>query len=203
MHLTRGDRVGVVFETERAIPSDGTSRSRDRLSRWVCVALAGTCVWGVIGAPAWAEHEVDHRFDVSGTVRAADGAPRPNLKVMVSHPRTNLSETVLTDSSGRYSVRLHLHDRDAGDPVTVVAGDDEKTIKAEFDPKDHHTPRVVTVDFGPAVQVSDDRSSSVWWYGVGGAALAGGVAYWRLRAKRARHTAKPGRSRRRKGKSDA
>lgn len=190
-----------MAETEWAIPSGGNSRStRDRLSRWTCVALAGTC-WLVMGAPAWAEHEVDHRFDVSGAVRAGDGAPRPGIKVVVEHPRTNLKETVLTDNSGRYAVRLHLHDKDAGDPVTVTAGDETKTVKAEYDPKDHHTPRVVTVDFGPVVQRSDDQSL-MWWYGVGGVALAGSVIYW-LRTKRSRRVAKAGRSARRKTKSNA
>jgi hypothetical protein len=155
-----------------------------------------------MGAPAWATHEVEHRFEVTGTVRAADGAPRSNLKVVVSHPRSNLSETVLTDSGGGYSVLLHLHDKDAGDPVTVTAGDETTTIKADYDPKDHHTRRLVNVDFGPTVQRSDDRLM-MWWYGVGGAALAGSVIYWRLRAKRSRRTAKASRSTRRKAKSHA
>jgi hypothetical protein len=156
-----------------------------------------------MAVPAWATHEVDHRFVVSGTVRTADGTPRPNLKVVAAHPRSNLSETSLTDSSGRYSVLLHLHDKDAGDPVTVTAGDETKTITAGFDPKDHSTPRLATVNFGLEHVASDDRSGSsmVWWYGVGGAALAGSVIYWRLRAKR--RPMKPGRSGRRKARSHA
>jgi hypothetical protein len=153
-------------------------------------------------APAWAEHEVDHRFDISGTVRTADGAPRPGLKVVVEHPRNNLKETVLTDNGGRYSVRLHLHDKDAGDPIVVTAGEEAKTVKADFNPQDHHTPRVVTVDFGPVVQRSNDQSM-MWWYGVGGVALVGSVIYWRLHTKRSRRTAKPSRSARRKAKSHA
>lgn len=158
-----------------------------------------------MGAPAWATHEVDHRFVVSGTVRTADGAPRANVKVVVAHPRGNLSETALTDSGGRYSVLLHLHDKDAGDPVTVTAEDETKTIQADYEPKDHDTPRLATVDFGPELPAADNRSSSsmVWWYGVGGAALAGGVIYWRLRAQRSRRAVKPGRSGRRKTKSHA
>ena len=201
-------RLGVVnglvlcLRLRGAIPSSEQSRSPDGLSRWVCVVLASSCGWLVMGVPAWATHEVNHRFEVTGTVRAADGAPRPNIKVVVSHPRSNLSETALTDRGGRYSVLLHLHDKDAGDPVTVAAGDETTTIKADYDPKDHHTRRLVTVDFGPTVQRSDDRSMT-WWYGVGGAAVIGGVIYWRLRAKRSRRSGKPGRSARRKAKSHA
>jgi hypothetical protein len=156
----------------------------------------------VTAAPAWATHEVDHRFEVTGTVHAADGTPRPNLKVVVSHPRSNLSESALTDSGGRYLVLLHLHDKDAGDPVTVTAGDETTTIKADFDPKDHRKRRLVTVDFGPTIQPSNDQST-LWWYGIGGVALAGSVIYWRLRAKRSRRSAKPGRPARRKTKSHA
>lgn len=165
----------------------------------MCVAVASAL--GTV-APAWAEHEVDHRFDVSGTVRAADGAPSSGVKVVVEHPRTNLKESVLTDGRGRYSVRLHLHDKDAGDPVTVTAGEEMKTVKADFDPKDHRTPRVVTVDFGPVVPGAGDRSI-MWWYGAGGAVLAGGVIYWRLRAKRSRRGTASGRPGRRKTKSHA
>lgn len=166
------------------------------------VALAGALGWLVAANQAEATHEIDHRFVVSGTVRAADGTPRPNLKVVVAHPRSNLSETVFTDRGGRYSALLHLHDKDAGDPVTVTAGDETKTIKADYDPKDHRTPRLTTVDFGPAVEPSAGRST-IWWYGLGGAALAGGVIFWRLRAKRSRAGARPGRSGRRKARSDA
>lgn len=223
--LTGGERIDVVFEnvlrevraykgrrrpltwrsTEWAIPSGRQSRSRDGLSRWVYVALASTWGWLAIGAPAWATHEVNHRFEVTGTIRAADGIPRPNLKVVVSHPRSNLSESALTDGSGRYAVLLHLHDKDAGDPVTVTAGEETTTIRADYDPKDHRTRRLVTVDFGPTVQSSqgsDAQSRSMmWWYGAGGAALAGSVIYWRLRAMQLRRAAKTGRSARRKAKS--
>lgn len=195
-----------MSETEWAIPGGEEGRSRSGLSRWACAAVASTCGWLVMGVPAWATHEVNHRFVVSGAVQAADGSPRPNLKVVVAHPRTNLSETTLTDSGGRYSVLLHLHDQDAGDPVTVTAGDETKTIKADYNASDHHTPRLATVDFGPAVQVAGNRPSfsGVWWYGIGGAVLVGGMMYWRLRAKRLRRTAKSGgRSGRRKGKAHA
>lgn len=151
--------------------------------------------------PAWATHEVDHRFVVSGYVRAMDGSPRADVKVVVAHPRTNLSEAVLTDRSGHYSALLHLHDADAGDPVTVTAGEDTKTIRAEFDPKDHHTPRLAQADFGPAAS-SNDSGVPVWQYAVAGAVVAGALAYyWRARASRARRASRGGGSGRRKTKS--
>ena len=159
--------------------------------RWVSVlVMVGA---GVVGpGAAWATHEVDHRFVVSGSVRTADGAPRPDLKVVVAHPRSQLSETVFTDRSGEYSALLHLHDQDAGDPVTVTAGDEVKTIKAAYAPGDHHTPRTARVDFGPSAAGEPSDRSMAWWYGIGGGVvLAVGFLYWRYRAKPA--------SRRRRG----
>lgn len=135
---------------------------------------------------AWATHEVDHRFVVSGSVRTADGTPRPDVKVVVAHPRSKLSETALTDRNGRYSVLLHLHDPDAGDPVTVTVGEETKTIKADFDPKDHRTPRTAQVDFGPEAP-ANETGSSTWMYGVAGAVVAAAVAfYWRRSSTAAR-----------------
>jgi hypothetical protein len=153
--------------------------------------------------PAWATHEVDHRFVVSGYVRAMDGTPRADVKVVVAHPRTNLSEAVLTDRSGHYSALLHLHDSDAGDPLTITAADETKTIRAEFDPKDHHTPRLAQVDFGPASS-SNDSGVPVWQYGVVGAVAVGALAYyWRVRTSKARRASRGGVSGRRKAKPRA
>jgi hypothetical protein len=148
--------------------------------------------------PAWATHEVDHRFVVSGYVRGADATPTASVKVVVTHPRSKLSETVLTDRSGHYSVLLHLHDSDAGDPVTVTAGEETRTIKADFDPKDHSTPRLAQVDFGAAPK-SDGAGLPAWGYGLAGAVLAGALAYyWRSRANRAKRASRGGGPSRRK-----
>ncbi|MBI3608859.1 MAG: hypothetical protein HY207_12900 [Nitrospirae bacterium] len=153
-------------------------------------------------APAvgWATHDVEHRFEVSGSVRTADGSPRSDQKVIVAHPRTKISETVFTDRNGSYSAVLHLHDSDAGDPVTVTVGDEEKTITAAFNPADHRTPRGGRVDFGLSVaEPSADRS--VWWYGIGGIVAAGGVLYWRLRSRHASRRRLEGRSKSRRAGS--
>ena len=61
--------------------------------RWVPVLV--TAGAGVMGpGAAWATHDVEHRFVVSGSVRTDDGAPRPDVKVVVAHPKSQLSETV-------------------------------------------------------------------------------------------------------------
>lgn len=162
------------------------------------LVMAGLEVMGP--ALAWATHEVEHRFVVSGAVHAADGSPRSDQKVVVAHPRTQLSETVFTDRNGSYSGLLHLHDSDAGDAVTVTVADEVKTIKAAFSPADHHTPRVARVDFGLSVPERSDRS--LWWYGIGGGiVVAGGLLYWRLRSRHASRRRVEGRSKSRSGGS--
>jgi len=173
---------------------------------WWCGWESGRCRTGIYGSAlgavftaaillsssvAWGTHEVDHRFVISGTVRHADGTPRADVKVVATHPRSQLTETVFADRNGFYSVLLHLHDQDAGDTVTVTAGDETKTIKADFSPEDHRTPRVTRVDFGPVVA---ETSTPVWWYGIGGGAVVvGGFVYWRMRHKGRRGRAKTGR----------
>jgi hypothetical protein len=162
--------------------------------------MAGLAVMGP--TLAWATHDVEHRFEVSGSVHAADGSPRPDQKVVVAHPRTQISETAFTDRNGSYSAVLHLHDSDAGDAVTVTVGDEVKTIKAAFNPADHRTPRVARVEFGPSVAAEPSADGSAWWYGIGGGLVAaGGILYWRLRSRQASRRRLDGRSKSRRAGS--
>jgi hypothetical protein len=199
----RAERVGVVNEANRTWRDADVREFRTWVTKWACITAVGIGGWLVMPLPAWATHEVDHRFVVSGSVRAADGTPKPDVKVVVAHPRTKLSESVLTDRNGGYSALLHLHDPDAGDPVTVTAGEETKTIRADFDPKDHHTPRLARVDFGVATQADGPRSSA-WMYGVAGGVFAAALAvYWRRRASKAGRPSRGGGPGRRKAKSRA
>jgi hypothetical protein len=168
---------------------------RTWVTKWACIAAVAIGGGLVMPVVAGATHEVDHRFTVSGSVRTADGTPRPDVKVVVAHPRSNLSETALTDRNGRYSAVLHLHDPDAGDPITITAGEETKTIKADFDPKDHRTPRTAQVDFGPEPP-AEDAGSSTWKYGVAGAVLAAAVAFYWRRSRTASRTSRGGQGRR-------
>ncbi len=194
---TRENRESGV--TRRPLASSGwAGAGRPVLGRSILV-MAGLAVMGP--TLAWATHDVEHRFEISGSVHAADESPRSDQKVVVAHPRTQISETVFTDRNGSYSAVLHLHDSDAGDPVTVTVGDEVKTIKAAYNPADHHTPRVARVDFGPSVEgPSVDRSAL--WYGIGGGVVvAGGVLYWRLRSRHTSRRRLDGRSKSRRADS--
>jgi hypothetical protein len=197
----RAERVGAVDEANRTWRDADVREFRTWMTKWACMAAVGISGWLVMPLPAWATHEVDHRFVVSGSVRAADGTPKPDVKVVVAHPRTKLSESVLTDRNGGYSVLLHLHDPDAGDPVTVTAGEETKTIKADFNPKDHHTPRLAQVNFGETSQVADARSPG-WIYGAGGAVVVAlFIFFMRRRASKAVRSSRRGVPGRRKAKT--
>jgi hypothetical protein len=102
----------------------------------------------VLATPAWATHEAEHRFTVYGTVRDDHGAPVSGERVIVVDKRLDQANTTFTDGEGYYEALLHIHDSDLGDEIAVMAGDKQKSIRAEFDPKDHETERKAKVDFG-------------------------------------------------------
>jgi len=153
---------------------------------------------------AWATHETDHRFTVSGYVRDRDGKPVKDARVYARDLGDESVEPVTTyaDSDGFYQVILHLHDKNAGDAVQVSAKDERsgfdeiKKIRAEFTPGDRHTERQARVDFGPESDKSAGGSggpigtadaSRPWLYAVGGglALAAIGVAVARARHRQA------------------
>lgn len=92
-------------------------------------------------AVAFAEHSADHRFQVVGTVKDADGKPFPNEKVTVLHEKSQQELEVTTDGSGRYTAGLHLHNTDLGDTITVSVKGAEASIEVEFDRDDTTTVR--------------------------------------------------------------
>ena len=140
----------------------------------VRVACAGVLafVCAAVVAPAVAEHEMDHRFVVEGYVCKSDGQPATDVEVTARDTRASIGKAAYTDSSGYYRIQLHLHNDNAGDPVVVSTGDQERKIRAEFDPKDLQTERKTTVTFGSGC----DRAATagtVWlYYGLGIGAVA-------------------------------
>jgi len=141
---------------------------------WLGSWLAGVPV-------ALAMHETDHRFTVEGSVCGADGVPISGVEVVAKDVRISVLSTTLTDERGYYKVTLHLHNDNKGDPIAVYVKDTEGKIQheqqvtAQFDPKDVHTERKVTVSFGSGCDVSSDEPPSWVYYGAGLAVLAGGA----------------------------
>ena len=161
--------------------------------------------FGLVGLilpyPAWATHETDHRFTISGYVRDTDGKPVKDVRVQARDLRDQSVDPVNTyaDGSGFYKVVLHLHNTNVGDPIQVSIKDERsgvdevKKIRAEFNPNDRHTERETRVNFGPELErapisgvggvVGTVEASSYWLYGVGAilalAAIGAGVVWAR------------------------
>lgn len=136
----------------------------------------------LIGVPVvLAEHEVDHRFTVEGVACGADGAPASGVEVVVKDARISVLRTGLTDDRGYYKVTLHLHNDNKGDPIVVYLKDkegriqQEQHITAQFDPKDLHTERKRTVNFGSGCESLADESPAWLSYSAGAVVLAGGA----------------------------
>jgi MYXO-CTERM domain-containing protein len=158
------------------------ARSRGRVLRAGAiherVALGLVASWlGALlaGLPAaMAMHEVDHRYTVEGFVCGPDGQPVSSVQVIAKDTRASIGATALTDDRGYYKITLHLHNENRGDPVLVIAREEERQITAQFDVKDTQTERKVRVNFGTGCEVATDDGPPVWvWYGAGALVLAG------------------------------
>jgi hypothetical protein len=179
--------VRVILNVIDARPSWGGAA--------VFVGLAGLFGLAVLlPATAWATHENDHRFTVSGYVRDKAGRPVKDARVLARDLGDQSVDPVTTyaDNEGYYQVVLHLHDKNAGDAVLISAKDERagfdeiKKIRAEFDPKDRHTERQAKVSFGPEPEktsagglggsVGTEDAPQYWVYGVGGVLVLAAIA---------------------------
>lgn len=93
--------------------------------------------------PTWAsaEHEVDHRYEVTGFVLDEQEKPLAHTGVgirlgndAIGYGRTN--------AEGYYHVRLHLHDADLGRRLTLKTESGEAIITVTFTPGDNATRRI-------------------------------------------------------------
>ncbi len=143
------------------------------------VVWLGACLFGV--PVAVAEHEADHRFTVEGSVCGVGGEPVAGVEIVAKDARISVVRTTLTDDRGHYKVTLHLHNDNKGDPIVVFVKDkdgkiqQERQVTADFDPKDVHTERKTTVNFGSGCEALSDEPPAWVYYGAGLAALAGGA----------------------------
>lgn len=170
---------------------------RRRIVRVVCLLLS-VVVWEMVAMMpfAQAEHEVDHRFIVEGYVCGADGRPVANQEVMVKDTRISLGKTTYTDSDGFYSVTLHLHNDNQGDPILVAAGDREQRLTAKFDAKDLKAERKMSVHFGSGCEGAHSASGRWVYYSVG-LGLAGVAVFAGAKMlRRQRRSAKRGKRQR-------
>ncbi len=103
---------------------------------------------GLLSIPvvSMATHEVDHRYRIFGTVQNSDGAPIADSRVRLTGLGGRpLGETV-TDKSGGYEFRLHVHNQDLGTRFWVSANGVTQEGALTFDPADKVTERMHRID---------------------------------------------------------
>jgi len=94
----------------------------------------------------WAEHEVDHRYNIRGYILDKNEQPISNQNVQVFDGSQMLAEGK-TDSAGFYSLHLHLHNSDKGRKLRLRSGSNEAEIRATFDVDDLSTLREHDANF--------------------------------------------------------
>jgi hypothetical protein len=133
----------------------------------------------------WAEHEVDHRYNIRGYVLDQNQQGISNQDVRVFSDSSLLAST-RTDSAGYYSLHLHLHNSDNRRVLKLHAGSDQADLRVTFDPTDTTTLRVHEANFigGEYIEGSLGRIRiPPWVYPVGGL-LALGVFVVMLEKRR-------------------
>jgi hypothetical protein len=101
--------------------------------------LAG--LFTLLPAAAQAEHEVNHRYNVTGFVLDEKERAIANSDVTI-RMGNNVIGFQQTNSQGYYNIRLHLHDSDLGQKLTVKTEAGEATIAVRFSPDDQSTRRI-------------------------------------------------------------
>ena len=113
-----------------------------------------------------AEHEPDHRYQVTGYVLNEDETPIPSTTVVIN--ANGIGARGITDNNGYFSLRLHLHDPDLGREVHIKTDHGAGTVRATFDPGDRTSARVhyVNIVGGRLIegQLKAGSKVPVWLY---------------------------------------
>lgn len=119
-----------------------------RITRFAPSVIVGVLSILFVLTPAFATHEIDHRFIVWGEVLTSDGKAVAGeaIQFTVGNNNTPIG-SVITDDRGRYRVVLHVHDQDVGKVFDMTIKGVKTKVKIEFDPTDKVTERGKRVDF--------------------------------------------------------
>jgi hypothetical protein len=146
------------------------------IKNFIFLVFAGilftTCVW--------AEHEVDHRYNIRGYVLDENQQAISDLTVQALDGPSILG-TSKTDSNGYYSLHLHLHDTDNRRILRLRAGPHESDLRVTLDPGDTSTLRVHDANFvaGEYIEGGLRRFRlPPWVYPVGGFLVLGIIVVW-------------------------
>ena len=163
----------------------------DSISRSATLILG--LVFFLMAGPLRAEHEADHRYDVRGYLLDAEERGIANQEVLVFNDGKLLG-TSKTDSSGYYSIHLHLHNSDLRQNLTLRAGPSQAQLRVDFDPTDKTTMRIHEANFVAGEFVEGDLGRfrlPSWIYPLGGLIVIGFILVTlekRRRAKLRRRT---------------
>jgi hypothetical protein len=92
------------------------------------------------------EHEPNHRYTIRGVVQDSAGNPLSNVEVTASDTKIGLTERVITNQKGEYSIQLHVHNENLGDPLTVSANGIHYEGKILFEAGDVSTERIFALN---------------------------------------------------------
>lgn len=164
------------------------------------VFLLVIVAWSLFVANAWAEHEVDHRYNVRGYILDKDQQGISNQEVQVFDGNNSLGKGK-TDSAGYYSLHLHLHNQDRGRKLMLRSGSNEAELRVNFDTTDLSTLREHDANFvgGEFVEGKLNRFHiPPWAYPLAGFVLLGFIVVKlekrrkkKLREKHLEHSDRP------------
>jgi hypothetical protein len=100
-----------------------------------------------LSAPTLATHEVDHRYTIWGEVRDAQGAPVGKARVRITGLGGRPIGEGVTDSEGRYSILLHVHNDQLGQHFWVSVGKSTQAGTITFEPRNRQLAREHRLDF--------------------------------------------------------
>lgn len=143
---------------------------------------------------AYALHEIDHRFTISGYVRDDAGEAQSGQHVVVKDTAGGTLGKATSGPTGFYSIRLHLHSEDIGRKLKVSTGTRTQELQVKFDPDNIKDERTVEIDFG-AEGVVTPLWESPTVLAVSAIVMVGGAGYLltqrRKRLTRAKQGSKP------------
>ena len=111
----------------------------------ITLCLLVSCTSAALGT-----HLIEHRFTVYGAVRdgrSFPGTPLSDKEVIVRFTKTGkVLQRGRTDTQGKFSLVLHVHNEDVGKEITVQSQGLEKSLSLQFDPNDATTERRARVE---------------------------------------------------------
>ena len=94
----------------------------------------------------WADHEIDHRYNIRGYVLDANQQGIGNLTVQ-AFAENELLGSSKTTNDGYYSIHLHLHNSDYHRILKLRAGSHSAELRVTFDVGDDTSARIHEANF--------------------------------------------------------